>query len=289
MATMDKTSPLISVEDLAQALAGPRPPVLLDIRYRLVVPAAPAGPSGAEEYAAGHLPQAHFLDMDRDLAAEPGSAGRHPLPDPELLGAALRRAGVGADRPVVVYDAGPATAAARAWWLLRWAGHGDVRVLDGGFAAWQAAGQPVTTELPAAAEGDFKPVPGQLPTVDADQAAELARTGLLLDARAGERYRGEVEPIDVRAGHIPGAVSAPTTENVGPDGRFLPVAELDQRFRALGAQGQPVGVYCGSGVTAAHQALALEVTGRQAVLYPGSWSEWSRDPARPAATGAERG
>ncbi|WP_280668620.1 MULTISPECIES: sulfurtransferase [unclassified Kitasatospora] len=280
---MDKTSPLISVEELATALAGPRPPVLLDIRYQL------GGTPGAADYAAGHLTGAHYLDMDQDLAAPPSAAGRHPLPDPELLGAALRRAGVSADRPVVVYDAGPATSAARAWWLLRWAGHGDVRVLDGGLAAWQAAGQPQTTEVPAPAEGDFKPVPGQLPTLDADQAAELARGGLLLDARAGERYRGETEPVDPQAGHIPGAVSAPTFDNVGPDGRFKPVAELVERFRALGAEGQAVGVYCGSGVTAAHQALALELAGRQASLYPGSWSEWSRDPSRPVATGAERG
>ncbi|WP_280726503.1 sulfurtransferase [Kitasatospora sp. MAA4] len=283
---MDKTSPLISADELVQALAGPQPPVLLDIRWQL------GGPAGIEDYAAGHLPQAHFLELDRELAAPPvpvGVGGRHPLPDPEEFGAALRRAGVDADRAVVVYDANTSMAAARAWWLLRWAGHGDVRVLDGGLAAWRAAGGPETTEVPPPGEGDFKPVPGQLPTLDADQAAELARGGLLLDARAGERYRGETEPIDPRAGHIPGAVSAPTNENLGPDGRFLPAAELAERFRALGAEGQAVGVYCGSGVTAAHQALALELAGRQAALYPGSWSEWSRDPARPAATGAERG
>lgn len=280
---MDKTSPLISVEELARAMAGDRPPVLLDIRWQL------GGPPGFEDYAVGHLAGAYFLELDRELSAPPGAGGRHPLPDPELLGATLRRTGVSADRPVVVYDAGPATAAARAWWLLRWAGHGDVRVLDGGVAAWQAAGHPLTAEVPAESEGDFKPVPGQMPTLDADGAAELARTGLLLDARAGERYRGETEPIDPRAGHIPGAVSAPTTENVGPDGRFRPAAELAERFAGLGAGDQTVGVYCGSGVTAAHQALALELAGHQVTLYAGSWSEWSRDPARPAATGAERG
>ncbi|MFG2822016.1 sulfurtransferase [Kitasatospora sp. NPDC048365] len=264
------SSPIISAADLAAALDSDRPPVLLDIRWQL------GGPPGAEEYAAGHLPGAHYLDLDRELAAPPGAAGRHPLPDPEVLGAALRRAGVTADRPVVVYDAGPATSAARAWWLLRWAGHGDVRVLDGGLAAWRDAGRPLDTRVPADGDGDFKVVPGRLPEVDADGAAELARTGLLLDARAGERYRGEVEPIDPRAGHIPGAVSAPTTENLTADGRFRPAAELAARFAALGvAPGTRVGVYCGSGVTASHELLALEIAGHSgAALYPGSWSEW---------------
>ncbi|WP_425556302.1 sulfurtransferase, partial [Kitasatospora nipponensis] len=264
---MDKTSPLISVAELAAELAGERPPVLLDIRWQL------GGPPGIDDYLAGHLPGAYFLELDQQLSAPPGppgQGGRHPLPDAELLGTALRRAGVRAEYPVVVYDSAPATAAARAWWVLRWAGHPQVRVLDGGIAAWQAAGQPVTTEVPPPGEGDFKPVPGQLPTLDGDAAAELARTGLLLDSRAAERYRGEVEPMDSRAGHIPGALSAPTFENVGADGHFLPVAELVERFRALGANGrEPVGVYCGSGVTAAHQALALELAGHQVTLYPG--------------------
>ncbi|BFV56940.1 sulfurtransferase [Kitasatospora sp. CMC57] len=276
------TSPLITVAELAAELATDRPPVLLDIRWQL------GGPAGAEEYAAGHLPGAHFLALDEELAAPPGAGGRHPLPDVEVFGAALRRAGVRGDRAVVVYDAGPATAAARAWWLLCWAGHTDVRVLDGGLAAWLAAGQPQSVEQPAVEPGDFKPQPGALPTVDAAGAAELARTGLLLDARAGERYRGEVEPIDPRAGHIPGAVSAPTTENVAADGRFLPSAVLAERFRALGVDGATeVGVYCGSGVTAAHQLLALTVAGYPGfTLYPGSWSEWCADPANPVATGA---
>lgn len=276
------TSPLITVDALAAALATDRPPVLLDIRWQL------GGPPGAEEYAAGHLPGAHYLDLDRELAAPPGPAGRHPLPDVEVFGAALRRAGVRSDRGVVVYDAGPATSAARAWWLLRWAGHGDVRVLDGGLAAWRAAGQTESVEVPTAEPGDFKPVPGALPTVDAAGAAELAGTGLLLDARAGERYRGEVEPVDPRAGHIPGAVSAPTMENLAADGRFLPPAVLAERFRALGVDGtSEVAVYCGSGVTAAHQLLALTVAGHPGLaLYPGSWSEWSADPANPVATGA---
>ncbi|WP_457030233.1 sulfurtransferase [Kitasatospora sp. P5_F3] len=276
------TTPLITVAELATELAAERPPVLLDIRWQL------GGPPGVEEYADGHLPGAHYLDLDRELAAPPGAAGRHPLPDVEVLGAALRRAGVRADRAVVVYDAGPATSAARAWWLLRWAGHTDVRVLDGGLAAWRAAGQPESVAQPATEPGDFKPQPGALPTVDAAGAAELARTGLLLDARAGERYRGEVEPVDPKAGHIPGAVSAPTMANLAADGRFLPPAVLAERFRALGVdEASEVAVYCGSGVTAAHQLLALTVAGHPGLtLYPGSWSEWSADPANPVATGA---
>ncbi|MFC9329352.1 sulfurtransferase [Kitasatospora sp. NPDC057015] len=283
MDSFPKNSPLISVADLAAALAADRPPVLLDIRFQL------GRTSSVGDYEAGHLPGAYFVDLDRELAAPPGTAGRHPLPDEETLGAALSRAGVDADRPVVVYDAGPAMSAARAWWLLRWAGHPDVRVLDGGLAAWEAAGLPLSTEVPPAAAGDFKPVPGRMATVDADGAAAFARRGLLLDARAGERYRGEVEPIDSKAGHIPGAVSAPTTENTGPDGRFLPAAALAARFGALGAGEREVAVYCGSGVTAAHQVLALELAGLPAALYPGSWSEWSRDPQRPVATGPEEG
>ncbi|MFJ6141421.1 sulfurtransferase [Kitasatospora sp. NPDC092286] len=279
-------SPLISAAGLREALASDRPPVLLDVRWQL------GGPPGIEDYTLGHLPGAHFVALDQDLAAPagpPGRGGRHPLPDPEEFGAALRRSGVSAGRPVVVYDGATSLAAARAWWLLRWAGHPEVRVLDGGFAAWQAAGLPVTAEVPEPAEGDFKPVPGQLPTVDGDGAAALARTGLLLDARAGERYRGESEPIDPRAGHIPGALSAPTTENVGPDGRFRPAAELAERFRALGAGERETAVYCGSGVTAAHQILALAVAGLPAALYPGSWSEWSSDATRPVAVTGQPG
>ena len=286
MAVMDSTtqdSPLISVAELGTALASGRPPVLLDIRFQL------GSTSRVVDYDAGHLPGAYFVDLDSELAAPPGAGGRHPLPDPDVLGAALRRAGVGAQREVVVYDGGPAMSAARAWWLLRWAGHPRVRVLDGGLAAWLEAGLPLSTERPPAGDGDFEPEPGRLPTLDADGAAGFARTGLLLDARAGERYRGEVEPLDPRAGHIPGAVSAPTTENIGSDGRFLPAAALAARFGSLGAGEREVAVYCGSGVTAAHQILALEAAGFTAVLYPGSWSEWSGDPARPAATGAQPG
>ena len=277
---------LITAPELAAALAGPQPPAVLDVRWQL------GGPPGAEEYAAGHVPGAHFIALDTELAAPPGGpdGGRHPLPDPEVLGTALRRAGVRADREVVVLDAANSTAAARAWWLLRWAGHRRVRVLDGGLAAWTGAGLPLEQGFAPAESGDFTPTPGALPVLDADRAAALARTGVLLDARAGERYRGESEPIDSRAGHIPGATSAPTMENVQPDGRFLPPAALAERFAALGVkEGTELGVYCGSGVTAAHQLLALHLAGIDGTLYPGSWSEWSSQPDRQAATGPERG
>ncbi|QDY79419.1 sulfurtransferase [Streptomyces qinzhouensis] len=275
-------SPIISAAGLAEALAGPRPPVVLDVRYRL------GGPHGRPDYDAGHIPGAVFVDLEAELAGTPGERGRHPLPDAADFGAAMRRAGVSAGTPVVAYDGDLGWGAARAWWLLCWAGHPDVRVLDGGLAAWRG---PLEKETPAPAEGDFEPRPGGLPLLTADTAAELARTGLLLDARAGERYRGEVEPIDPVAGHIPGAVSAPTGENIDGDGRFLAPAALTARFAAFGAvePGARVGVYCGSGVSGAQQALALELAGFVPALYAGSWSEWSRDPARPVATGAERG
>ena len=297
MAAMETTSSkpssttLITAAELSAALAGEHPPAVLDVRWQL------GGPPGIEDYAAGHVPGAHFLALDTDLAAAPvpapGVGGRHPLPDPELLGAALRRAGVSADREVVVLDAATSAAAARAWWLLRWAGHRRVRVLDGGLAAWTAAGLPLEQSAPAAGAGDFVPVPGALPVLDADGAAALARTGVLLDARAGERYRGETEPMDAKAGHIPGALSAPTLDNLRPDGRFLPAGALAERFAALGVKpgaesAETVGVYCGSGVTAAHELLALHLAGVDGALYPGSWSEWSGTD-RPVATGPEQG
>jgi thiosulfate/3-mercaptopyruvate sulfurtransferase len=276
--------PIISAADLAADLAAVPAgsadrPVLLDVRYRL------GGPPGRPEYAKGHIPGARYVDLDAELAAPPGPRGRHPLPDPEVFGAAMRRAGVNAASVVVVYDDANGWGPARAWWLLRWAGHERVRVLDGGLAAWRAGGHPLSTEEPPPGEGDFVPRPGSLPVLDADGAAELARRGLLLDARAGERYRGEAEPIDPVAGHIPGAVNAPTTETVGPDGRFRPAGELARHFAALGTSEAPeVGVYCGSGVSAAHEILALAVAGIPATLYPGSWSEWTA-LARPVATG----
>ena len=289
--------PLVDVGSLARELAGSAPPVLLDVRWRL------GGPPGIDSYRAGHLPGAVYVDLDTDLAAPPGAGGRHPLPAAAGFQAAMRRAGVRRGYPVVAYDDGDSTVAARAWWTLRYFGHDRVRVLDGGFRAWVAAGQPVTVAEPSVAAGDFTAVPGQLPVLDAAGAAGLARSGVLLDARAGERYRGETEPIDPVAGHIPGALSAPTAGNVGADGRFLPPAGLRQRFAGLGVPlvGEPgppgaaasppaaVGAYCGSGVTAAHEVLALALAGVPAALYVGSWSGWITDPGRPVATGPDPG
>jgi thiosulfate/3-mercaptopyruvate sulfurtransferase len=273
---------LIDAGELARVLGGEREkPALLDVRWRL------GGPPGRESYLAGHLPGAVFVDLDQDLAAPPGPGGRHPMPAAGDFQAVMRGAGVSRRGMVVVYDEADSTAAARAWWLLRYFGHPRVRVLDGGYRAWTAAGHPVTGGAPPRATGgDFTASAGHMPLLDSGGAAALARTGLLLDARAGERYRGESEPVDPVAGHIPGAVSAPTAENVNPDGTFRPAASLARRFAALGAgDSATVGVYCGSGVTAAHEVLALSLAGITAALYAGSWSEWITDPSRPVATG----
>jgi thiosulfate/3-mercaptopyruvate sulfurtransferase len=272
---------LVSAESLAAELAGPVIPVLLDVRWQL------GGPPGSESYRAGHLPGAVFTDLDRDLAGPPGAGGRHPLPDPAAFQAAMRAAGVSQGRPVVVYDDGNSTIAARAWWMLRYHGHENVRVLDGGYQAWAGAGLAVTTAVPVPVPGDFTARPGGMPVLDAAGAEAMARTGLLLDARAGERYRGETEPADPVAGHIPGAVSAPTAGNVNADGTFKDAAELTARFGALGVSrdAEAVAAYCGSGVTAAHEVLALMLAGIPAALYVGSWSNWIADPARPVATG----
>ncbi|MFJ9471959.1 sulfurtransferase [Streptomyces caniferus] len=276
---------IITATELASELGQPTAPVVLDVRYQL------GGPPGRPVYDAGHVPGAVYVDLESELASPPGPGGRHPLPDLDVFADAMRAAGVRADRPVVVYDGGQGWASARAWWLLRWTGHPDVRVLDGGLAAWEAAGLALSVDQPALQKGDFTPVPGGLALLRADDAAAVARRGVLLDARAGERYRGEVEPIDKVAGHIPGAVSAPTTENVVEGGTvFRDASELAARFASLGATANvEVGVYCGSGVSAAHQVLALAIAGVPAALYVGSWSEWSADPARPVATGPQPG
>lgn len=268
------TSPLIAVGDLAAVLEDV---TVLDVRYRM------GGPAGPEEYAAGHVPGASYVDLDTDLAAPPGSRGRHPLPDEEVFVAAMRRAGVEDDRPVVVYDDWSAHAAARCWWLLRHHGHRAVRVLDGGWSAWRRADLPTETgEPPPVAIGDFTARAGDLRAVD---LGTVAAVGVLIDARAAERYRGETEPIDPVAGHIPGAVNVPTARNLDADGRFLDSAALAALYAEVGAvPGADVAVYCGSGVTAAHDVLALEIAGVRAALYPGSWSEWVADPGRPVAT-----
>ncbi|MDG4802182.1 sulfurtransferase [Micromonospora sp. WMMD980] len=273
---------LVEPDRLAAELDRADPPVLLDVRWRL------AGPPGRDDYTAGHLPGAVFVDLDTELCGPPGGAGRHPLPDPATLQAALRAAGVRAGHPVVVYDGGDGMSAARAWWTLRWAGHRAVRVLHGGYPAWTAAGLPVDTAAPAPAPGDVTVAPGALPVLDAARAARLAAAdaGVLLDVRAAPRYRGETEPVDPVAGHVPGAVNLPAPGYV-TQGRFPAAEALRARFAEAGVRPDaPVGAYCGSGVTAAQAVLALHLAGRpDAALYVGSWSEWVADPDRPVATG----
>ncbi len=256
---------------------------IIDVRWTL------GGPSGRVDFEAGHIPGAHFVDLDEELASAPGEGGRHPLPDPDHVAAALRRCGVSDDTHVVVYDAKMSLSAARAWWVFRDVGVGRVSVLDGGLSAWINVGGTLEDGPQEDAEGSFQPSPARLPRIDAEAALWIAQNGVLLDARAPERYRGDVEPMDPVAGHIPGAVNAPTTDNLADDGTFHPALTLRERFEALGIDDETVvGSYCGSGVTAAHQLLALHEAGIDATLYPGSWSEWVRDPTRPVATG-ERG
>ena len=197
--------------------------------------------------------------------------------------AAMRRAGVSASRPVVVYDDWAGHAAARAWWLLRHYGHPSVRVLDGGWSAWVAGGGEASTSPIAPQPGDFAGEPGSMPV---RSASEVLDVGVLVDARAAERYRGETEPIDPVAGHVPGAVNVPTSTNLGPDGRFRSAVELRAAYAAVGAvPDADVAAYCGSGVTACHDVLAMELAGVRAALYPGSWSEWVADASRPVETG----
>lgn len=263
----DVTSPLIPAAELSALLGRV---TVLDVRYRM------GGPPGREEFAAGHIPTAAYVDMDTELASAPGDpvdeGGRHPLPDPDVFVAAMRAAGVSDDVPVVVYDDWQGRAAGRAWWLLRDFGHPDVRVLDGGWSAWIAAGGAVSTEAVAPAVGDFQGKPGTLRVVD---ASNVAGVDVLIDARAPERYRGDIEPIDPVAGHIPGAVNIDTSRNLAPDGTFRSADELRDLYADVGAvPGADVAAYCGSGVTATHDLLALAVAGVDAALYPGSWSGW---------------
>ncbi len=270
------TSPLVSAHDLLRMLG---PVTVLDVRYQTGVA------DGRPAYLEGHVPGAVYVDVDDDLAAPPAGpgehGGRHPLPATADFEAAMRRAGVRADRPVVVYDDWGGRAAARAWWLLRYHGHGDVRVLDGGWSAWRDAGGETEEGQVTPEPGDFTAYPGHLPVVDTEDALAVE---VLVDARAHERYAGEHEPIDPVAGHVPGAVNVPTTDNLTPDGRFKDADELRRTYAAVGAvAGADVAAYCGSGVTACHDILALTVARVPAALWSGSWSDWVSDPARPVA------
>ncbi len=278
---------LLTAPQLAERLSAPELRIL-DCRFALDDPAY-----GRTRYAEGHVPGAQFADLERDLSGPiiKGVTGRHPLPDPARLQEALRAWGVDQDSTIVLYDDGPGAFAARAWWLLAWLGKRDgVFLLDGGFQAWQAAGLPVTAQVTEPAHGDFTARPDACLVVEADQLGRrLAEPGLtLIDARALPRFRGEVEPLDPVAGHIPGARCAPFTDNLGADGRFLPPEQLRQRFENLlaGRNPEQLVAYCGSGVTACHNLFAMSLAGLPlAPLYAGSWSEWITDPARPVARG----
>ncbi len=278
---------LLSAEHLQQRL-GQENLLILDCRFALEDQAY-----GRRSYLDGHIPGAHFLDLEPDLSAPvvKGVTGRHPLPDPSALVERLRSCGLRADSQVVLYDDGPGAFAARAWWLLLWLGKREgLYLLDGGLKAWREAGQELTMAPPSKAPGDFSAQPDSSLLLTADQLAQrLGNPDLtLLDARALPRFRGEVEPLDPIAGHIPGAQCAVFTDNLGSDGRFLPAEALRERFDDLRGE-RPVEnlvAYCGSGVTACHNLFAMSLAGYPlAPLYAGSWSEWISDPARPIATG----
>lgn len=274
---------LIAAESLAALTAAGRPLVLIDTGFDLADPAA-----GEQAWRDSHLPGAVYWHLDRDLAgAKTGRNGRHPLPERAAFAQTLGRAGITPETQVVVHDRQGAMYAARAWWMLRWMGHSAVAVLDGGLAAWIAAGGALNrdTAAPAAAPS-YPDRPPLASIVDADTLlAGLGRV-TLIDARAPERFRGDVEPLDAAAGHIPGAANRFFKDNLQPDGRFRPTAELRAVFAPLlsGAPADTVVHQCGSGVTACHNLLAMECAGLAgSVLYPGSWSEWSADPERPIA------
>jgi thiosulfate/3-mercaptopyruvate sulfurtransferase len=253
---------------------------LIDFRWYL------DGRSGRAAYDSGHIPGAVFVDLDREVTGREGS-GRHPLPSREDFEAAMRKAGVGRDSRVVVYDDQGGFSAGRLWWLLRYFGHAAVAVLDGGLPAWPGD---ISTEQVQVPPGDFEASqPRAAAKLDFDELRPLIASLVLLDARSGPRYRGEVEPMDPQAGHIPGAHNAPWQANLDGRQRFLKPDELRRQFQALGVtSGGEVVAYCGSGISACHNLLALEIAGFSgARLYPGSWSDWSRRPAAPVATGTE--
>lgn len=275
--------PLVDVAWLAAHLEDATVRVV-DLRWYL------SGRRGADEYARGHIPGAVFIDLETELTA-PVGPGRHPIPSPAQFQRAMRRAGVSEATRVVVYDDAGGSIAARLWWLLEFFGHGRAHVLDGGLPAWVAAGHALETDVPAVPEGTLVVAPDHVPDVYSKHQVEVLRRKaavVLLDARVPERFRGDVEPIDARPGHIPGARNAPWTDNL-VDGRFADVKALRARYRKLGVRpGTTVVCYCGSGVTACHDILALRLARISALrvrLYEGSWSDWARDPDRPAALG----
>ncbi|WP_337924945.1 sulfurtransferase [Arthrobacter jiangjiafuii] len=278
--------PVIDVPGLQELLAAGGPVVLLDVRWAL------GSTDGFKQYQRGHIPGAVYVDLEKELAAPAGNgaAGRHPLPDPREFERTARSWGISAGDTVVVYDAVSGTSAARAWWLLRHAGMESVYLLDGGVVAWHRAGLALEGGSVVPRPGDVELTWDRMPILEMwDVPAQLA-AGRLLDARAKERYRGDREPVDPIPGHIPGAVNAPATENLSAEGTFRSPGELRAAFGALGVRsGAPVAVYCGSGITAAHEVVALELAGYKAALYPGSWSQWSSTKGSPVATGQQPG
>jgi thiosulfate/3-mercaptopyruvate sulfurtransferase len=275
---------LVSVDTLAAHLDDSRW-LIVDCRFDLTQPAA-----GEAAYRAGHIPGALYAHLDRDLSSPITPAtGRHPLPDPERFAATLSSWGVTADTQVIAYDADNGMYASRLWWLLRWVGHRAVAVLDGGFKAWNSAGLPTNTEIPARSRSQFQARPNRELWLDADQVQQRAQQSdwRLLDARAPERFVGKVEPLDTVAGHVPGARNHPVASNLASDGRFSAPEELRRRYEQsqAGVADDHTIVMCGSGVSACHLLLAMEVAGKPgARLYAGSWSEWIRNPARGVAT-----
>ncbi|ATQ74374.1 sulfurtransferase [Massilia violaceinigra] len=278
---------LISAADLAGHIDNPAW-VIVDCRHDLMNPSA-----GREAYAAGHLPHALFADIETELSGAKRGAdgvfrGRHPLPVRADLIATLRSWGIDEDSQVIAYDAHGGMFAARLWWMLRWVGHPAVAVLDGGLAAWQAAGLALSTAAPVARSGGITERSPLVTTVSAADVLDNIDGGkrVVLDARAADRFRGENETIDPVGGHIPGAKNHFFKDNLGPDGRFKDAAQLKAELAPLVGNPSDAIMQCGSGVTACHNLLALEVAGLPgAALYPGSWSEWCADPARPLATG----
>ncbi len=272
---------LMDVQELQDRMTSGVQTILLDVRWSL------GDPHGHEHYRAAHIPGAVYVDMEYQLCAPGGPGlGRHPLPEPDALQEAARQWGLNDGDTVVAYDDSGNLAAARLWWLLRDAGFASVSLLDGGLTAWRAAGFDVEGGEERHCVGNVHLSSGHMPVVSVPDLLEPTPVDVVLDARAGERFRGEQEPIDPKAGHIPGAISAPTADNLGDDRRFRSADELRRRFDALGVHRGRVAVYCGSGITAAHEIAALEIAGIDASLFPGSWSQWSTTEGLPVATGA---